>query len=310
MYRFIYQQKYKGRKIKNKVNRGENMQSDFGGGRSELWIRVSEEDDGNCNIVLTEKYKCVIEKKFPTLSMMSPTGWKECRNNCTRLWIPENLIKNSIIDKLIEWLEVVGNQYIWLGLNRNITNWFSNELDYCVATGFNYDFETRARTEIGMAEFSLKYHINDLTDQEEENYENILIENILNAYDCLPIKMHATVITPMPATQDGQNKLAWRLAEYTADVKKIAFLSPLLIIEKPQMKTLTIEKKIEVWQNIYRSSQVKLSCDVRGKNVVIIDDLYQSGISMWAYARYLKQQGARNVMGVISVKSQRDSDNI
>lgn len=146
--------------IINTNNRGGIMLINFGGGRSEFWIRISEEDDGNCNIILTKKYKCIIEKKFPTLSMMSPTGWKECKNNLIKLWIPSNLLKRAVINKLIDWLDEVGNQYIWLGLNKNIMTWFSNELDYCIATGFNYDFATQARTEIGTAEFNLKYHIN------------------------------------------------------------------------------------------------------------------------------------------------------
>lgn len=286
------------------------MQNNYGGGRSEFWIGVSEDDNGNCNIVLTEKHKCIIERKFPNLSTMSPTGWKKYNNNLTKLWIPPDLLRRSVIDKLNDWLEVVGNQYIWLRLNKNIITWFSNELDYCVATDFNYNFETRERTEIGTAEYILKYHINEYTNEEVEDYYNILMENILNAYDCLPVNIYNTVITPLPATQNGQNKLAWQLANDVADIKGLEFLEPALYMEKPQMKTLSIEKKIEVWQNIYKANQVRLSCDVRGKDIVIIDDLYQSGISIWTYAGYLKQQGARRVMGVISVKSQRDSDNI
>ena len=45
------------------------------------------------------------------------------------------------------------------------------------------------------------------------------------------------------------------------------------------------------------------------KTVLIVDDLYQSGASMWTYAKYLKSMGANKVIGLVAVKSQRDSDN-
>ena len=45
------------------------------------------------------------------------------------------------------------------------------------------------------------------------------------------------------------------------------------------------------------------------KDVIIIDDLYQSGVSMWSYAKFLKSLGAKRVMGISAVKSLRDSDN-
>ena len=52
-----------------------------------------------------------------------------------------------------------------------------------------------------------------------------------------------------------------------------------------------------------------MSETVEDKDEIIVDDLYQPGASMWAFAEFLKQQGCRNVMGLVAVKSQRDSDN-
>jgi len=48
---------------------------------------------------------------------------------------------------------------------------------------------------------------------------------------------------------------------------------------------------------------------VDGKSVLIVDDLYQSGVSAWSLARFLKSRGARRVYGLACVKSWRDTDN-
>jgi phosphoribosylpyrophosphate synthetase len=54
---------------------------------------------------------------------------------------------------------------------------------------------------------------------------------------------------------------------------------------------------------------VILSDPVKKKTVLIVDDLYQSGTSIWAYAEYLKFLGASKVFAIVSVKSLKDSDN-
>ncbi|MDR1492454.1 MAG: hypothetical protein LBT05_07020 [Planctomycetaceae bacterium] len=50
--------------------------------------------------------------------------------------------------------------------------------------------------------------------------------------------------------------------------------------------------------------------DITGKTVCIIDDLYQSGVSMWSYAKFLKERGAKYVFGISCVKTLKDTDNI
>ena len=48
---------------------------------------------------------------------------------------------------------------------------------------------------------------------------------------------------------------------------------------------------------------------VDDKTVLLIDDLYQSGTSAWALAKFLKKKGAREVCALACVKSWRDTDN-
>ncbi|HRI67091.1 MAG TPA: hypothetical protein PK156_22755 [Polyangium sp.] len=56
-------------------------------------------------------------------------------------------------------------------------------------------------------------------------------------------------------------------------------------------------------------AHVRLSRPIMGANVIVLDDLYQSGVTLWSFARCLKLMGASSVHGVACVKSWRDTDN-
>lgn len=99
------------------------------------------------------------------------------------------------------------------------------------------------------------------------------------------------------------------MAEAMSERMNLSFISPTLNCDKPQMKQLTVEDKIAIWRKIYDNNNVVLNSYVRGKNIIVVDDLYQSGATIWEYAKYLKIMGAKQVYGIVCVKSLRDSDN-
>ena len=113
----------------------------------------------------------------------------------------------------------------------------------------------------------------------------------------------------MPALDSGKEKIAWLLADEIAHRMDISFINAELKCNKPQMKQLSIDEKIATWREIYYNDMVQIDKDVRGKNVIIIDDLYQSGATMWQYAKFLKKKGAKKTFGIVCVKSLKDSDN-
>ncbi len=76
------------------------------------------------------------------------------------------------------------------------------------------------------------------------------------------------------------------------------------------MKGLPVAEKIPEWEKVYRCQDcVKLQGNVKDRTVVVIDDLYQSGATIWCYARYLKRCGAKYVLGVPCVKALKDTGN-
>ena len=137
-------------------------------------------------------------------------------------------------------------------------------------------------------------------------------KKIKKCYDILPINKKDTYFTTIPIDIDENenNKLSYKL------VKRLSYIlnNNLFILKchKPSFKDKTLNEKISIWNEIYSDTngfEFIEKVDITDKDVIIIDDLYQSGVSMWSYAKFLKSLGAKQVIGISAVKSLRDSDN-
>lgn len=277
--------------------------------RSQFWIIVFKNDESYG--VVTNPYSLpIIQYCCPELEDMSPRGWTITENNNRHLWIPADKAIEEGIEDFIQWAKDV-NSHIWLKTNKNICDYFSDELFLCVATDWNIDFETRKYTKVGEAEYKIKYCYprGEISKKELEDYAEILTCAIMNCIKYLPLgHKDSLLVTSIPAEPD-KNSLSWNLAKYVCDEIGATMLFSTLKINKQQTKGLSIKDKIQMWNNIYQSNAVELSKHVNSKKVLVVDDLYQSGTSMWSYAKYLKSLGATEVLGLVAVKSQRDSDN-
>lgn len=286
------------------------MKYQFERTRSDFWITVHENDDAY-SISTNDRYVDIINYFFPILERNSPTKWRKSENyaNMSNLWLPEGCYDQNIMTEFINWSEEVTNKVLWLSLNKNIKEYFDDELDYCIASDFNIVYG-EGRTEIGEAEYQLKYNIEDLSLTERNQYANIIMSKMLDNCKYIPFNNGLNwCVSPMPATKFGKTKLAWQMAEEISKQLRLSFIKPILSCDKSQMKQLSIKEKIETWEKIYYNNGVILDNQVRGKNVIVVDDLYQSGATMWEYAKFLKSLGARCVFGIVCVKSLRDSDN-
>jgi hypothetical protein len=72
------------------------------------------------------------------------------------------------------------------------------------------------------------------------------------------------------------------------------------------LKNLALAEKLEA---LIGSVSVD-SEQVRGKSLVVVDDLYQSGLTINYIAEELRAAGAKSVFGLAAVKTLRDSDNL
>ena len=286
------------------------MRYQFRRDRSDFWIIVHDNED-SYNISTNSKYITIINFFFPLLEIYSLTKWKvsETHSQMSSLWIPKGRCRQELMEEFMNWCDEITQDVIWLNLNKNIEKYFIEELDFCIASDFNFIYGN-GRTEIGEAEYQLKYNFGNLTTEAADDYFNLLFGKMMDNCKYIPIgNKNNWYISPMPALESGKEKIAWLLADEMAYQMDISFINAELKCDKPQMKQLSIADKIATWQKIYYNGMVKIDRDVKGKNVLIIDDLYQSGTTMWQYARFLKEKGARRVFGMVCVKSLKDSDN-
>ena len=74
---------------------------------------------------------------------------------------------------------------------------------------------------------------------------------------------------------------------------------------KKQLKQTPLDDKITELFNW----DVSINTDIRGKKIILIDDLYQSGATMMYIAMKLQTAGASAVYGLSMVKNLTNSDN-
>lgn len=270
--------------------------------RSQLQSHLNEYDNGAMSLfVSSDTYPALFDFHFPSISAQAPHGWRQ--KNMAYLWFPEDALSAEDVDTINEWREKF-ETYVLLGLNPNIEDFFTHELDFCMALDFNYDPAAQKRTIYGEAEYQLKY-------QDSRQHFQVLRDALVEAVSDLPIPARfrdSYCISCVPGPADDAS-VQCRLALAVAKKRGVDFIDADLNCPKPGLKGMSVEDKIPIWEGLYDDGCVELSDSVDGRLVVVVDDLYQSGATLWMYAKFLKDQGAATVIGLPCVKSLRDSDN-
>lgn len=289
---------------------------DYTRSRSQFWLKRFD-DNGSITLSANHRTQYMIDYSFPGLARLSPKGWRESQKypDITNLWIPADRVDNEQLESLDNWANEV-KQHIWLGTNANIASFFSgDELDYCVAADWNFDStpSTRYRTPLGLAEYELKYQYpkGEIDNHAARQHFKTCLDAVLVSIRFFPVRLQDFVVTTIPAVKDKQNKISWLLAQNVAQIIGVPFIGLDLAYDKPQMKGLPLNEKIRIWREIYAErDRVLMPYGIQNTNVLIIDDLYQSGTSIWCLAETLKLQcRAKTVIGATVVKSLRDGDN-
>lgn len=274
--------------------------------RSTLVCYVNEYEDGALSLfVSADTYPKLLRILCPTIVEKSPTGWKESKSGKMKyLWFPPDKLDDEDLAEIEDWREHFGT-YVLLGITPHLSEHFTDELDYCMALDFNYLPAEGRRTFFGEAEYQLKY-------QDSVVHFGALSSALVEALNYLPLdeaSRESIVITWVPADPD-KSSLPRKLARSVSRKADLDLLEADLLTDKRSLKGLPVEKKIPEWKRIYSEpDSVELLGDVDGRTIVVVDDLYQSGATLWSFATFLKDQGARHVIGLPCVKSLRDSDN-
>lgn len=283
--------------------------------RSKFWLKIFDGEATHTNISANKMVMGLLQEISPHLISCSPKGWKESSNipGNYNLWIPNDRMDWEALENVETWAERA-NQHIWLGTNKNTAPYFcGDEVDYCLAADWNIDLESQKRTIIGEAEYQLKYNLPKglINKEDAHQYASLLTTAVLDCIACLPINLSNFVVVSIPATEEKQKKLSWKLAKHIAKKIERPFIKATLKSEKPQMKEQTVEDKVRIWRKIFcDEDMLDFSDDTLGANILIIDDLYQSGASIWCFAEYLKECcDARTVIAITPVKALKDGGN-
>lgn len=270
--------------------------------RSQLVSHLNAYPDGPYSFFVSKDvYAALFDLQHPTIAASSPKGWQTSPKGMKFLWLPQ--LSESDVALIEDWKERF-EKYVLIGLNANLEDEFNDELDFCMALDFNYDPIAEKRTPFGESRYQLKY-------KSSRQQAKVLGYALVDAVADLPIPTEyreSYCLSCIPAPPD-ELTIPRRLAKGMATVLGRDFVDALLTCPKHQMKNAAVADKIPAWRDLYDQGCVTLSDSVNGRLVVIVDDLYQSGATMWTYAEYLKSQGAAHVIGLPCVKSMRDSDN-
>lgn len=265
-------------------------------------------------IVVPKYYADLFALEEPQVLQKSNTGWRVSKNPRLKFAFFKGLTQNEI-DSIDSFLSDYKN-WIILDLNENIVNEFNKELDFCLALGWPADnpkeLIKKNRSRIGNLVYQAKYKrridkANDLAIELSK-----AVKRISKGKTRGPIS-----ISFVPSDSYEEFYLPKYLAEKLAADNSLSrildssnpYIESRITTKLNKFKDISIKAKLVVCKELYASNKVLLANPVKGYNIIVIDDFYQSGTTMWSYAKFLKNKGAVTVLGLACEKNFRDSDN-
>jgi predicted amidophosphoribosyltransferase len=273
------------------------------------WKVFEQIDPTTFKLVLPRFYAGLFEVSLPSLAKKTISGFKDSSTGKTRMATLADLDDAGLkkVQHFIQWYE----RAVCLGINQRLGDTFSDELDFCFALDTNRTAPGSERTQIGEWEYQAKY-------AGDKAALDALAKELCVAVRMLPRSRfpRPRLLSSVPASHGGGFHLVGELAtKVAAGVPSVFWgvaepLTPLsLTSDKKSAKNQSVEEKVAEWHKLIISKGIRCSKAVRGCSVILLDDLYQSGATLWSIAKYLKDQGASAVVGVACVKSLRDTDN-
>ncbi len=176
-----------------------------------------------------------------------------------------------------------------------------------VALSINFD-KSGDRTTVGQLRNEGKWE-KDASKREDSIHQlaDLVEQQILN----LPYYKEADLICSVPSPTDKDLDLSSRVAFIVSEKIGKQNITEGFIFggQKLSIRDASFDEKWKIWEDAKVSFRGGDAFDVNGKTVILIDDLYQSGITMQYIAMKLQQAGARKVYGLSFIKTRGDADN-
>lgn len=197
------------------------------------------------------------------------------------------------------WLDTVG-QYVV------IRDWL--ELSFALDYDRDHGRLDAARTRIGALRFRAK-PLDDKPTPKVVEAADALAAACLEFLERMTCYHGAdAVVAAPPARADQSYHLPGYLAQGIARARGLTVLSDSIrtVRDRPDTKRRPLDAKLK---NI--TGSVALDADAfKGRTLILIDDIYQSGTSLNYLGKLLYEAGAAGVYGLVCEKTSRDDDNI
>lgn len=168
-------------------------------------------------------------------------------------------------------------------------------LDLSLALSMNLQDE-KTYTDLGELEYEAKY-------QHNKAAESQLVSITGEWLQKLPYYSIADSLCAMPCSQPGQHSLPRRIVDGLGHYDNISAGVRWLNKNLSLKELRTVDEKLEALENF----GLEITSDLAGKNVILLDDLYMSGLSMQFVAMKLKEAGADRVFGISIVKARSNT---
>ncbi|MBL0320168.1 MAG: hypothetical protein IPP74_12905 [Alphaproteobacteria bacterium] len=204
-----------------------------------------------------------------------------------------NIENEQELNKIKEWEERQGTRIF-----------LRDTLSLSIALGLNLQ-ENHTHTDIGKLENQAK-HSQDL--QAIKNLTTLIQDTISS----LPFYKNADFICAIPPSPDKTFDLPSTLvSNISNNLNKLDITSNFRFhSSKSSIKESSLDQKWDVWESTGLYYDSATGPNLKGKTIILIDDKYQSGITIQFVAMKLQQAGASAIYGLSIVKTLRDTDNL
>jgi len=260
------------------------------------WFNLTKQEgqDLCLKIPICDVYSGIIDRAFPAINHI---GWRESTHGTCYTYIKH--ISPEDQEHLNEFLQLL-QKIRCLTLTTHLAPHFQRELDEAYALDFNFlpNVFPLAYTDAGTFERIAN---------ENQNPQAIaeLVRRLAEVIQRHPTLARSDILSAMPPRPSKTFHLPVELVNGIAATLGRPVGLKLIKAEHPKLRALPIEQKLTTLAGAFTLAE-----PVTGKSVLVVDDLYQSGVTTWSLAKFLRSQGARHVYALACVKSWSDTDNV
>ena len=241
----------------------------------------------------TEPYCLIFDRAFPGLAKNKWKKTEKCHVTYFRRISGEDLASvRAFIDALRPYVVI-----------QDLTGG-SMALAFRAATAPSGDIEA---TEVGHLMRAAKPY-NDPPIKEHRLAGTALAHRLCDLAKAVPLYRHVDGFVAVPCASSKKFSLPRGFAHELARQTGKHNLSEAVAKSKvtPELKNLSLAEKLDAILGSVTVDKAK----VAGKSIVVVDDLYQSGLTINYLAEELRLAGAREVFGLAAVKTLSNDDNL